>query len=189
MTNRQTQMTRCVLLLGVLASPLLINPDSATAQYDEGGYSYYCDQPWSTTFTATGYHQGKTYSSVSWDQFGGVFYTDGVPSSWYKSTGNIAPNLTVDNTRKWQWLDGRADFTCKHIHVIPGVLVIEDWYAWRTSGSVVPYGEDEATDTLPGSGLPPGMGGNQENQTELFICWYYLYPDGTRSEYFRCEQL
>lgn len=195
---RIVRTLRLWVLLGAVAFivsfawrlPLLAAAAAATntlslAQYEEE--ARYCPQPWPFSFTESVSFQQRYFAGVNMDQWGSYFYIDGVPYHRYKVMGNYSQGLTVDNTRKWQWLNGTVRARCD-IHYFPP-LEIEHWVLDDKQGTLVPYGDEEAADTLPGSSLPPGYGGSEEDPMDYWVCWKYSYPDGTYSEYFYCERL
>lgn len=132
------------------------------------------------SFQADGYHQGKTFRDVEWDIIGEPKDEN---HAKYRGVGNIRPNLTVDVTRKWQWAYPTADFECTELY-FPGPGWIRRYHATATTGSLLPYGEEEEerSETLSGGGM-------EDETDEWYICWYYQYPDGTRSPYYRCDPM
>jgi hypothetical protein len=102
--------------------------------------------------------------------------------AWYKGVDD--PFISV--TRKWEWLNPGGKFSCNYFVIVPGVLVLDDFKLMEGEGEVVPYGSEEEpaveSDVVAG-------GGETDDATDEYLCFYYRYSDGSRSDYFYCERL
>jgi len=137
-------------------------------------------------FTATGFHQRITFPNVVWKMKGAP---TGLNTAWYRSLGNEVRNLTISIDRRWEWINPESHFQCNEIYFFgPGWL--RRWHALETRGEVVPYGpDDEQAPEVRSETVRGGHEGDDDDTPVYYICWYYVYADGTRSEYYHCELL
>lgn len=136
------------------------------------------------SIVSSGYQEKHLFNGVNWVMQG---VQEG-NSARYKGTGNDAPGLVVSADRKWEWVDPYAKFVCN-----------EGWYwgqwvqqylAVEQSGMVVPYGtEDEARSETVSSTAGGDSPNKEEKEVVWYVCWYYVYSDGSRSAYYRCDPM
>mgnify|MGYP003580248410 CR=1 FL=1 len=148
----------------------------------DGDGGYYTPMPCPSAIRGV---VGLSYKGLAW---GGSWdktqNTNLVHIAWYRQTED--PYVSV--TRKWEWLNAEAKFSCNYFVIIPGLLVVDDFKIMEGRGEVVPYGSEEElqSEEVYQSGGGPEYGGDDE---EWYLCWYYRYVDGSRSPYFRCERM
>lgn len=136
-----------------------------------------------TDFVGSGRHEGKTFAGVYWTMIGGLIDYN---TAKFRSQGNHAKGITVSMDRRWEWINAAAVFECNELY-IPGPGWVQQYHAISTEGSVVPYGEPEEER----SEVWLASGGSTEDQgdDEYYLCWFFIYEDGTRSDYFFCERI
>jgi hypothetical protein len=163
-----------VHLMGFVLLPMRV---SAQPGEDEGWAPMVCP---ATTGGSTPF---SFQQRVFWRPFRRTSVTN-IPSiAWY--VGDENPFL--DATRRWEWLSPGGLVECSSYEVLPGFFV-EDFKMSNFSGNVVPYGRDEVESEITTD--PGSLGGDGGNQFDDYhICWYYRYPDGSRSAYYRCDPL
>lgn len=91
----------------------------------------------------------------------------------------------IDDSESWRWLSPTGRFSCRSVVLIPGILVLDDFVGSNWGGTVEPFGESVSETTSD----PSQTGGGGDLEVEMWQCWYWQYPNGTRSPYYRCEQL
>lgn len=93
----------------------------------------------------------------------------------------------MSSNGRWEWINGRVVIRCRE-RVWNGTLyqVLE---SREMFGNIVPYGDEDEIrqeETTSPGGAGEEYSGDDEH---LYLCWYYLYSDGSRSPYYACDQI
>jgi hypothetical protein len=84
--------------------------------------------------------------------------------------------------RKAYWSQAAITVRCRRYN-LAGIFTVVIGSIESVSGYAVEAVPDEQT----ASGGTGGGGGDRSDTFEYYICWYYLYADGSRSSYYRCD--